>query len=108
MRTVRGIFSKAYGEIPKEATCHIGWEHKLPEPSLVVHRVIVPVIDHACSCDSRKKQFSTRWSYGGWSENCATGVFPIGPDISDRDAEAFRGLFDDKYDQALDCEEQTA
>ena len=44
MTTVREIFEKAYGEIPAEATCHIGWECPLRSPSLVVHRVLVPVI----------------------------------------------------------------
>ncbi len=101
MTTVREIFEKAYGEIPTEATCHIGWECPLRSPSLVVHRVLVPVIDQICSYNSRQKQISIRFSNGGWAENCATGVYPIGPDISNRNAESFRGLFDEKYDAAL-------
>jgi len=88
--TVRQAFKKAYGPIPDGATCHLAnW----PGPTLPQFMNIEPTI----------------WE-DGWPESLGTredgspGVmeYPFGPDISDRDAEAFRGLFGDDYDKALD------
>jgi hypothetical protein len=94
MITVRQVFEKAFGNLTEDARCHIGGE--VPYEGVWLgafcvmggkfYRYVGPCV---------------RYPDGGWSESifiedCA------GPDISDRDGNAFRGFFGPEYDKALD------
>jgi hypothetical protein len=95
MKTVREVFSKAFGDVPEGATCHAGYGNagvtylgesiKTCDPH--TPSLKVPV---------RKTTGDFEWLVFG------TYGFPKTPDISDRDAEAFRGFFGAEYDNALD------
>lgn len=102
--TVREIFSKAFGEVPEGATCHIGSRSEYDDCE---H--IEPVV-----CGS-SRIIAERWSDGllqwepivyfdGTEPDHGKWDSPFGPDISDRPAESFRGFFGAEYDNCLDAE----
>jgi hypothetical protein len=87
MKTVREVFSKAFGEVPEGATCHIGSQDCAGIYIGATH--YVPFYKRMMDADKDK-----------WVVSCTEDLY--GPDISNRDAEAFRGFFGSEYDQALD------
>lgn len=94
MKTVREIFSKAFGEVPDVFSCHIG--HAFSRGSayhwepIEIARITPTKFD------------------GHWPEELTGEAkafeYPLGPDIGDRPAESFRGFFGAEYDNCLDAE----
>ena len=81
MITVKQVFDKAYGEIPEGSSRHTG-EYSNPFYA------------------KEGKLFRYDYKDCGWEK--APLYKTTSPDISDRDGNAFRGFFGDKYDLALD------
>ena len=93
MKTVKEIFSKAFGDVPEGATCHV----KLAECASLVPCFRVVTKGHkALLTETFQADHHQRWYVSKYSV--------CGPDISDRPAEAFRGFFGAEYDNALDAE----
>ena len=87
MPKVREVFERAYGPVPDGATCHVGYSVPCEGVSI------------CAAYDVEGRCYSSRgddWEAFSFDES-------EGPDISDRDAEAFRGFFDAAYDAALDA-----
>jgi hypothetical protein len=104
MITVKQVYSRAFGEVPEGASCHIGWGYKLPAPSLVVWVMLTPRIDLIVD---RKKVLHFVHCGKGWHPTDSDHYKPTGPDISDRDAEAFKDFFEnpeqrEAYNKALE------
>lgn len=103
--SVREAFSRAFGEVPEGATCHIGadcfnkgWQEG-------------PAI--ALTSDTQDEPDWPDWLKGpnarGWRDKekgwyHIGGHYPraYGPDISQRPAESFRYFFGSEYDKILD------
>lgn len=85
--TVREAFSQAFGPVPEGATCHVGWG------TSAVGTYLMPTYhrQHANEIAS--------WTPLGWLDGGAS--YSVGPDISDRHAEAFLGFFGDDYDKVV-------
>jgi len=100
---VRDVLERAYGAIPEGATCHVGAFYNDGQFfSVGGFSVRTPYLEPVYAA-SNLQQFVPRNALGNqWNVMVLTGE-PIGPDISDRDAEAFRGFFDAAYDAALDA-----
>ncbi len=92
--TVREAFEKAYGPVPKEATCHIGYKFEGEDASF---------------------RAPTFWDEGPWSwdegswgtSRPLSSEIPDGPNIADRQAHWFLGFFGDEYDRVV-SEDQAA
>lgn len=88
--TVREAFEKAYGQLQKGVTCHIGhWAGPsmtgwMMEPTIKPEGISWP------QALSRRK----------WG-NSDIYEYVIGPDISDRPASAFLGFFGKEYDDVV-------
>lgn len=93
MKTVRELFSKAFGEVPEGATCHIG-------ATMHVSYGGENFGPFALIDDGAFVQLGTQV---GWLTAYKNSE-PFGPDISDRPAESFRGFFGAEFDSALDAE----
>lgn len=90
--TVREAFSLAFGPVPDGATCHVGyWEGQGAGP--VDHQVPSATI---ANCPP-----GTRVGDGGAWLSRGKDFGGIGPDISDRQAEAFLGFFGEAYDRVV-------
>ena len=87
MPKVREVFAWAYGPVPEGATCHALY---LDFRGSLLSGPVIPDGQHVLH------------GYQGSYVLVALGKVD-GPDISDRDAEAFRGFFDAAYDAALDA-----
>jgi hypothetical protein len=91
MKTVKEVFSKAFGDVPEGATCHV----KLRECASLEPCFQVVTKGHKATLNETfQVDHHQRWYVSQYSV--------IGPDISNRDAEAFRGFFGAEYDAALD------
>jgi len=95
MKTVREVFSKAFREVPEGATCHAGYGNL---GATYIGESIKTIDPHTPSLKVpvRKASGAFEWMAFG------THSYPKTPDISNRDAEAFRGFFGAEYDAALD------
>jgi hypothetical protein len=102
MITVREVFSRAFGEVPEGNSCHIGNRSEYDDCEHIEPTV----------CGTNEI-IAERWSFGlvrwepvvyfdGTDIDRMKWDAPFGPDISNRDAEAFRGFFGAEYDNALD------
>jgi hypothetical protein len=95
--TVREAFEKAYGPIPEGATCHIGtMEHGSPERGWRISATYYGGGD----------SWPASVGFKVWSKNHAY-KYPIGPDLSDRQAHWFLGFFGPEYDRVV-AEDQAA
>lgn len=91
MAKVREVFERAYGAIPDGATCHVASQDS--GGTYIAPYVGVPTFKRVMEVDK-----------GVWKVVMYIEFSDLfGPDISDRDAEAFRGFFGDDYDAALDA-----
>ena len=87
--TVREAFEKAYGEVRPEASCHLAADHGVIDGERV--RAVLYW---------RNSVLTYNRPDGQWMiDHTAEGV--VGPDISERKAWEFRGLFGDEYDRAV-------
>jgi hypothetical protein len=89
--TVREAFSKAFGEVPEGATCHIAVSHEYEGSTIAATTVVDGVVRY-------------RYPQKIWGDYVATGGEPCGPDISDRPAGAFVGFFGEAYDRVVEGE----
>lgn len=89
--TVRQCFSKAFGEVPEGATCHDAYGDIGRTYTYACYKVN----DRVYEVDRRRD--ITTWTPG---HSC---LYTKRPDISERDAIAYRGFFGAEYDAI--CEE---
>ena len=85
--TVREAFSKAFGEVPEGATCHVGYSHMYEGITLGPTLLL------------EGKLLQAYWS-PTWDESSADDE--AGPDIANRPAESFKGFFGAEFDKILD------
>lgn len=86
---VREAFEKAYGEVRPEASCHLAVDLGVLEGQRV-----------RAALYWRNSVLTYSLPDGQWVINhTAEGV--VGPDISERKAWEFRGLFGDEYDHVV-------
>ena len=99
--TIREAFSKLYGEIPEDATCHIGYEE--PYDSYIIFRPIIKVRHPLTRKASYKlmEGFGGRWMDVGFMPYM-DGFCAVGPDLSDRPASAFLGFFGKEFDDFVE------
>ena len=83
--TVREAFSKAFGEVPEGATCHIA----ASDPNLNLHLW--------ATYEANGEVMEPRPDKWGGPMRFTVE----GPDISDRPAEAFLGFFGEAYDKVV-------
>ncbi len=98
MKTVREVFSKAFGEVPEGATCH-GFGRVDGGGDEVWQLIRLDGAVHVAYKTLNEKGWINDGFYRDISTSC--------PDISNRDAEAFRGFFGAEYDAALDQLQET-
>lgn len=88
--TIREVFIQAFGPIPDDATCHLGTH-------IDDGMYVEPVIRYK---SQRNNEYcSADVSAGFWRESLDDDAW--GPDISNRLASEFVGLFDDKFDEIV-------
>ena len=92
--TVREAFSKAYGEVPDGATCHIGTEDSAT-------LCIYPTYYHPFY----QRVMSVGMSPDGESWGISHHSLAYGPDISDRLASEFVGFFGGDFDKVVGDEQ---
>lgn len=88
--TVREAFIKLGGEIPERATCHIGCDDETvgnPYPTIFIPREGLGTSD------------TTYYFASGHWEDTNDSVF--GPDLSERPASSFLGLFGEEFDRVV-------
>lgn len=86
---VKTAFSKAFGSMPDDATCHVGTQDC--DGTIIWPTYYTRYYDRVMQADN-----------GKWQPCAFADVF--GPDISSRPASAFLGFFGEKYDQAVEEE----
>jgi hypothetical protein len=102
--TVKEAFSKAFGEVPEGASCHIGAGRNSQQwlwMSDSRHVYATYQIEHPAD-DDGWRAVSTCYGHsaGQWA---SVGWRAYGPDISDRPAKAFLGFFGEAYDQVVNA-----
>jgi hypothetical protein len=94
--TVREAFSKAFGPVPDDATCHVGYYY-------FTELRVQPVY---CHNHNVYATVSTMMDDQVWQGFHFDGERTFGPDISDRPASAFLGFFGAEYDAVVNSEVQ--
>lgn len=99
MKTVKEIFSKAFGEVPEGAWIHtaIDWEN-------FENKNFRYGVKLNLSTEFDLMEGLCYWETGEASWIEYDMLLATSPDISDRPAESFRGFFGAEFDNALDAE----